>query len=180
MYLGSEIKVWLGLLLVTFLLVDIAGAQDAGIRIGVVNSARLGEQAPQARAVIAELEEEFAPRQRELTAMQQSLVERQETYERDGAVMGETERLRLERELREDARDFQREQDVYVEDLNIRRNEALGALQRYLLQEVQIYARDAGYDLVVGEALYFSTAVDITDEVLSNLEATYEGEDGGP
>ena len=112
--------------------------------------------------------------------MQQSLVERQETYERDGAVMGETERLRLERELREDARDFQREQDEYVEDLNIRRNEALGALQRYLLQEVQIYARDAGYDLVVGEAIYFSTAVDITDEVLSNLEATYEGEDGGP
>ena len=45
---------------------------------------------------------------------------------------------------------------------------------------MQIFARDAGYDLVVGEALYFSPAVDITDEVLLGLQTAFEGNDGGP
>jgi len=164
-----------GALLITFN----ASAQVTSLKIGVINSARLGDQAPQTQAVLAELQDEFAPRQREIAATQQLLQEKQETYERDGAVMGETERFRLERELREEARDWQRAQDEYIEDLNIRRNEALGALQSYLLQEVQIYATDAGYDLVVGEALYFSPAVDITDDVLLSLQAAYEGDDGG-
>ena len=175
--LGITMKMVLlvGALLITFN----ASAQVTSLKIGVINSARLGDQAPQTQAVLAELQDEFAPRQREIAATQQLLQEKQETYERDGAVMGETERFRLERELREEARDWQRAQDEYVEDLNIRRNEALGALQSYLLQEVQIYATDAGYDLVVGEALYFSPAVDITDDVLLSLQAAYEGDDGG-
>jgi len=175
--LGITMKMVLlvGALLITFN----ASAQVTSLKIGVINSARLGDQAPQTQAVLAELQDEFAPRQREIAATQQLLQEKQETYERDGAVMGETERFRLERELREEARDWQRAQDEYIEDLNIRRNEALGALQSYLLQEVQIYATDAGYDLVVGEALYFSPAVDITDDVLLSLQAAYEGDDGG-
>ena len=157
-----------------------ASAQEGSLKIGVINSGRLGDQAPQTQAVLTELQDEFAPRQNEITATQQMLQEKQATYERDADVMGEVERLRLEREIREEARDWQRAQDEYVEDLNLRRNEALGALQSFLLQEVQIYARDAGYDLVVSEALYFSPAVDITDAVLLGLQAAYEGDDGGP
>lgn len=180
MQLRSGITMKFGLLVATLFMALNVSAQVDGLKIGVINSARLGDQAPQTQAVLAELQNEFAPRQQEITATQEALQEKQETYERDAAVMGEAERLRLERELREEARDWQREQDEYVEDLNIRRNEALGALQAFLLQEVQIFARDAGYDLVVGEALYFSPAVDITDEVLLGLQTAFEGNDGGP
>ena len=175
MQLRSGITMKFGLLVATLFMALNVSAQVDGLKIGVINSARLGDQAPQ-----TQLQNEFAPRQQEITATQEALQEKQETYERDAAVMGEAERLRLERELREEARDWQREQDEYVEDLNIRRNEALGALQAFLLQEVQIFARDAGYDLVVGEALYFSPAVDITDEVLLGLQTAFEGNDGGP
>lgn len=175
----SLVTVRIGVLLGTLLLASMASGQTEGLRIGVVNVTRLLEEAPQAQSAMGALQEEFAPRQRELQAMQRSLQEKQETYNRDGAVMGETERLNLEREIRDGQRDMQREQNEYIEDLNIRRNEELGVLQRSLLQEVQTYARDAGFDLVVADVLYYSSAIDITDEVLSGLEASFDSNDEG-
>ena len=164
---------WIATWCVAVLVSGAAQAQGDGMRIGVVNVARLLEQAPQAQAAMSALQEEFAPRQRDIVAIQRSLQEKQQTYDRDGQVMGETERLNLERDIRDDQRDLEREQNDYLEDLNIRRNEELGKLQRSLLQQVQIFARDAGYDLVVADVLYYSTAIDITDDVLRGLEESF-------
>ncbi len=162
-----------GILVAALIVALSAGAQVEGLRIGVVSVNRLLEQAPQFRAAMQALQEEFAPRQRELVAMQRSLQEKQQTYQRDGAVMGEAERLDLEREIREGERDFAREQGNLNEDANIRQNEELSKLQRSLLQEVQDFARSAGYDLVIADVLYSSSAIDITDDVLRALEETY-------
>jgi len=147
-----------------------ASAQVEDLKVGVVSVNQLLEQAPQFRAAMQALQEEFAPRQRELVALQRSLQEKQETYERDGAIMAEAERLNLEREIRDVQRDFAREQGDMNEDANIRQNEELSSLQRSLLQEVQNFARTEGYDLVVADALYFSSAIDITDDVLEALD----------
>jgi outer membrane protein len=163
----------IGLLVGAVLLVGTAHAQSSAMRIGVVNVARLLEQAPQAQAAMSALQTEFAPRQRDIVAIQRALQEKQQTYDRDGQVMGEAERLSLEREIRDGQRDLEREQNDYLEDLNLRRNEELGKLQRSLLQQVQTHARNAGYDLVVADVLYYSSAIDITDEVLRGLEESF-------
>ena len=168
-----------GLLVIALTVAASAGAQVEGLRIGVVSVNRLLEQAPQFRAAMQALQVEFAPRQRDLVAIQMGLQEKQETYQRDGAVMGEAERLNLEREIREAERDFAREQGNLNEDANIRQNEELTKLQRSLLQEVQNFARSAGYDLVVADALYFSTGIDITDDVLQALEESYNSDNEG-
>jgi Skp family chaperone for outer membrane proteins len=47
----------------------------------------------------------------------------------------------------------------------------LGQLQRTILQEVQTYAKGAGLDVVVSEALYASPSVDVTQQVLTALQA---------
>ncbi|HEX6998442.1 MAG TPA: OmpH family outer membrane protein [Gammaproteobacteria bacterium] len=140
------------------------------MKIGVVNVVRLLEESPQSKAVNAALQDEFAPRQRELQAMERELQEKQEMFRRDASVMGEEERLNLEREIRDGQRDFQRAQNEALEDWNIRLNEERGKLNRILLQQVQQYARAEDYDLVVADALYFSDAVDITSEVLEELK----------
>ena len=143
-------------------------AQD--LKIGVVNIARLLDQSPQAKEAMGALQDEFAPRQREIVAQQKTLREKEERLQRDGAVMGEGERGNLERDVRDERRDLARRQNEYVEDLNLRRNEELGKLQRSLLQQVQAYARTAGYDLIVADVLFASPAIDITAEVLKALE----------
>jgi len=157
-----------------FLMAGGAVAQD--LKIGVVNVPRMIEESPQAKSVMGALQDEFAPRQRTLVGLQKELREKEERLQRDGQVLGESERGNLERDIRDERRDLARKQNEYLEDLNLRRNEVLGALQRELLQEVQAYARAAAFDLVVADVLFASSAVDITPEVLKALSERYAKE----
>ena len=144
------------------------------LKIGVVNVPVLMERAPQAKVAMDALQEEFAPRQREVLAKQTQFEELTEKVKRDFDVMGETERRNAEKELRDLQREVTRLQNEFREDLNLRRNEELGQLQRSLLKEVQDYAQTTGYDLIVGDGvLYASQAVNITELVLRAMEANY-------
>jgi outer membrane protein len=147
------------------------GAAQAQAKIGVVNVARLLQEAPQAQAASQALENEFAARKRDLQNSERDLKAREEKLQKDGATMAEAERRNQEKVLRDGQRDFARKQNEFMEDLNVRRNEALGQLQRSILAEVQTYAKTAGLDLVVSEALYASPAVDVTNQVLAAMQA---------
>ena len=168
--LGS--KVWLVAAAVgAGFICDAAVAQN-NLKIGVVNLAALVEQSPQAETVTKKLQDEFGPRQRELAALQQSLRTKQETFQRDAQVMGEQERLNLERQIRDGEREFQRSQNEFLEDLNLRRNEELGALNREVMQKAQEYARAQKFDLLLVDQtlVFYSTAIDVTDEVLALMK----------
>lgn len=150
-----------------------AAAQD--LKIGVVNLQVIVERAPQTKAVMDALREEFAPREREIVAKQKEIEDLQAKVQKDLAVMGETERRNAEKNLRDLQRDFQRLRTEYQEDSNLRRNEEFGVLQRSILKEVQDYAEQQGYDLIVGDGvLYVRSTVNITEEVLRAVEANYQ------
>lgn len=149
-----------------------ATAQE--LKIGVVNVPLLLDRAPQTKAAMDALQEEFAPRQREFAARAKELEDMTAKVQKDAAVMGETERRNAEKDLRDLQREVQRLQNEFQEDLNLRQNEELGNLQRTLLVEVQGYAQQQGYDLIVGDGVLFaSQAVNITDEVLRAIETNY-------
>ena len=150
-----------------------AAAQD--LKIGVVSLQVIVERAPQTKAVMDALREEFAPREREILAKQKEIEDLQAKVQKDLAVMGETERRNAEKNLRDLQRDFQRLRTEYQEDSNLRRNEEFGVLQRSILKEVQDYAEQQGYDLIVGDGvLYVKSTVNITEEVLRAVEANYQ------
>ena len=150
-----------------------AGAQN--LKVGVVNIPVLMDRAPQTKAAMDALQEEFAPRQREFLAKQKEYEELATKVQKDVAVMGETERRNAEKNLRDLQREVTRLQTEFREDLNLRQNEELGILQRSLLKEVQDYAQQEGYDLVVGDGVLFaSSAVNITEEVLRAVEANFQ------
>jgi len=147
-----------------------ASAQ-AQAKIGVVNVARLLQEAPQAQAASAALENEFAARRRDLENQQRDLKAKDDKLQKDGATMADADRRNAEKVLRDGQRELARKQNEFLEDLNVRRNEALGQLQRTVLQEVQTYAKASGLDVVVADALYASPSVDITQTVLTALQA---------
>jgi outer membrane protein len=167
-----RLSAWVGVLLTAAALGAPLSAAQAQTKIAVVNIPRLLEEAPQAKTSMQALQDEFAPRQRELVEQQKSLKAKEEKLQRDGAVMAENERRNAEKDLRDGQRELARKQNEYVEDLNLRRNEELGKLQRSLLQEVQAFAKTSNYDLVVGDGvLYVNESLDITPQVLSALQA---------
>jgi outer membrane protein len=122
------------------------GAAHAEMKIAVVNVPRLLDEAPQAKSAMQALQDEFAPRQKEIMAQQKDLKAKEDKLNRDGAVMAENERRNAEKDLRDGQRELARKQNEYVEDPNLRRNEEIGKLQRSLLQEVQAFARTSSYD----------------------------------
>ena len=150
-----------------------ASAQE--VKIGVVSLQAVVERAPQTKAVMDALREEFAPREREIVAKQKEIEDLQAKVQKDLAVMGETERRNAEKNLRDLGREFERMRTEYQEDSNLRQNEEFGVLQRNVLKEVQDYAEAQGYDLIVGDGvLYVSSTVNITEDVLNAVIANYE------
>lgn len=149
------------------------GAAQADTKIGVVNVQALLEESPQAKAASQALQDEFAPRQRDLQQKQKELQAKQDKLDRDGSVMSETEKSTLEKDLRNGQRDLQSKGEAFTEELNTRRNEELGKLQTTLLQEVQTFAKAGGYDLVVpsNQVLFAKDTFDITPQVLAAWQA---------
>ncbi len=166
------VKAALGVALVSAFALP-AAAQ--GVKIGVVSLQAIVERAPQTKAVMDALREEFAPREREIVAKQKEIEDLRAKMQKDLAVMGETERRNAEKNLRDLGRDFERLRSEYQEDSNLRQNEEFGVLQRSVLKEVQDYAQAQGYDLIVGDGvLYVSSNVNITEDVLNAVVANYE------
>jgi len=148
-------------------------AQDtSGLRIGFVNFPRLLQESPQAAAARKALEDEFAPRQRDMATKLNAFKERQEKMQRDLDVMGADERRNAEAELRRDGRELERQQEEFREDFNLRQNEELGKVQREVVREVQTFARAAKYDLIVGDGvLYVDQSIDVTPQILAAMQA---------
>lgn len=153
-----------------------ASAQSAdGLKIGVVNVGRLLQESPQAQAAREKLEDEFAPRRREIVAMQTALEEKSASMQKELEVMGAEERENAQRELRNEERALLRTQNEFREDLDLRNNEAIGGIQQEVLREIAAYGESAGLDLVLADGIVFaSDRVDITNEVLKRLQASYK------
>lgn len=165
----------LGALLLAALLVAPATVL-AENKIGVVKLNRLFEEAPQALALQRVLTEEFAPRERDIRAKRDELNAIEKRLQETEDFMSDDERRRLEETFRNGQRDLQRAQNEFVEDLNLRRNERLGDLQRLFITEIQAYAKAQNFDLVVVEGfIHSSDRIDITQQVLQALQRQHQG-----
>jgi outer membrane protein len=147
-----------------------SGPASAEIKMGVVNFQKLLEDAPQTKTAMQALENEFAPRRRELLTMQNDLKARDEKLQKEGAVMSEADRSKAEKQLRDQQREFSRKAGEFQDDASTRRNEEIGKVQRYLVTEIQAYANAQGFDLVLGDGVFFAKGpLDITANVLAVL-----------
>src|SRR5271170_4224643 len=147
-----------------------ASQASAEIKMGVVNFQKLLEEAPQTKTAMQALENEFAPRRRELLTMQNDLKAKDEKVQKEGAVMSEADRAKAEKSLRDQQREFSRKAGEFQDDASTRRNEEIGKVQRYLVTEIQGYANSQGYDLVLGDGVFFAKGpLDITANVLAVL-----------
>jgi len=148
----------------------LAQAASAEAKIGVVNFQKLLEEAPQTKTIMQALENEFAPRRRELLTMQNDLKARDEKLQRESAVMSEADRAKAEKSLRDGQREFSRKAGEFQDDASTRRNEELGKVQKYLVQEIQSFSAAQNFDLVIGEGVFYAkNQLDMTAAVLAVL-----------
>ncbi len=148
---------------------------DSDLAIGYVNPGRVSDEAPQADAARQRLQEEFAPRDEEIIALQESLRDLEDRLANQRMNLDSEAEEALRRRIVNQRRQIQRQQEIFREDFNLRRNEALGDLQQRILRVVERFAAEEGYDLVVSDGVVFaSDAVNITERIIERLERQYE------
>ncbi len=158
-------------LMAAVLLASSLAAQAQESKIGFVNLDRVLRDASAAKAAQAKLETEFMRREKDLTDGETRLKNASDRLDKDVTTLGETERLRRQRELVELDRDLQRKRREFQEDLNQRKNEELSAvLDRANRVVKQIFDQEK-YDLIVQEAVFASPRLDITDKVIKAMNA---------
>jgi outer membrane protein len=146
-----------------------AAAQAAELKVGFVNTERVFREAAPAKRAQQKLEREFAARNTELSKIEKQGRDMQADLERDNMTMGESVRHDKERQLADISRNFQRMQREIREDLNLRRNEELAAVQERATRVINQIAEQEHYDLIVQEAVFASSRIDITEKVIKAL-----------
>jgi outer membrane protein len=147
----------------------LAGAAEAQLKIGFVNTERVFREAAPAKRAQQALEREFSNRNIELAKVEKQGRDLQSELERENVTMPEAQRREKERQLADVSRNFQRMQREVREDLNLRRNEELAKVQERATRVINQIAEQDKFDLIVQEAVFASTRIDITEKVIKAL-----------
>ena len=157
-----------GVMLALALLLS-GGAGAADIKVGFVDAERNNRESGPAEEASKRLEKEFQPRVQEIQRREGQIKTAQTQFEKDALTMSENDRRSREQEMSRQIVDLQRLQREFQEDLNLRRNQELGALLERANKIIRQIAESEKYDLIVQEAVFRSPRVDITDRVLKAL-----------
>jgi outer membrane protein len=144
-----------------------AGAAE--LKIGFVNTERVFREAAPAKRAQQKLEREFSARNAELGKLEKQGRDMQADLERETVTMPEATRRDKERQLADISREFQRKQREIREDLNLRRNEELAAVQERATRVINQIAEQEKFDLIIQEAVFASGRIDITEKVIKSL-----------
>jgi len=158
-------KTWLAAVLALWAFA--AGAVE--MKIGFVNTERVFREAAPAKRAQQKLEREFAMRNAELSKLEKQGRDLQAELERDTVTLTDAARRDKERQLADISRNFQRQQREIREDLNLRRNEELASVQERATRVINQIAEQEHFDLIVQEAVFASSRIDITDKVIKAL-----------
>jgi len=156
-------------LIAVMLGVAASAAAAADMKIGFVNTEHVFREAAPAKRAQQVLEREFSNRNTELAKLEKQGRDLQTDLERENVTLPEAQRREKERQLADISRDFQRKQREIREDLNLRRNEELARVQERATRVINQIAEQEKFDLIIQEAVFASSRIDITEKVIKAL-----------
>lgn len=170
----ANIPFWLVVAIVGLTLT--AGAADAQPtrpppKIGVVDLDRLVRESPQAQKAKSNMAERFAERKHALEKASNDLQSEMDRLKDNSDAMSDDQREDLSSRIRDDKHQLQLKQSQYNDDVSDAEQKELDHMRSDLRQVIDDYAKNNGYDLIVGDSvLYASDSVNITDAILQRLK----------
>lgn len=140
-------------------------------KIGVVDMRKIVATSPEAKTMMEKLQQEFKPREEKILSSEKALKEKSEKLQRNAAIMGDSEKSKIERELVSGQRELQRLQEEFREDSTARYQEEMQKLIEKVRKVVNEIASKQKYDIILHQDtnLYASSQVDITEQVVKSL-----------
>ena len=148
-----------------------AGSAFAELKIAVVNVQRAIGECEEAKALIAKLESDLAADNTSVKNLNAQINQLQEKFVKDGDVMSDPEKRKLQKEIEDKQGDYQFQVNKLQKVVNERQQDILGQMAPKLDAVLKdIIAKDQ-YDLVIHRqnVLYVDPKHDITAQVTEAL-----------
>ena len=161
----------LGLLgpLVFGLALATAPATAQNLKIGYVNTSRLETESVQAQRAMEELRKEFEPREKQILELQGQIKIDQDKFASGKGTLPAAELQQLGNSIATRMRDSDNLVFGMQADFEQRKKERAAKLIEEAVVVIRAVAEQGKYDLIVHEAAFVRSAVDITDQVLKEL-----------
>jgi outer membrane protein len=162
-----------------------AAGSPTGTKIGVINVRQAIASTAEGKQAGAELQSQFAPRQNELEGLNKQINDLRSRMEA-GSKLSPEEQTRLQREGETKARQLQRKQDEYQEDVNAAQADVFDRIGRKMVDVLDRYARENGFIVILDTSaqntpiLFASTNIDVTQDIVKLFDQAYPVKGGAP
>jgi len=141
-----------------------------------------GKQASQ------QLKAQFAPRQNELKDLGTKIQNLQQRLQTGQTTLSDNAKMDLQRQIAEEQRRGQREQQDLQDDMNDASQEAINRIGTKMMPILSKYAKEHGYSVVLSidggtqatPVVYASNAVNITQEIIKLYDQAYPVKTAAP
>jgi outer membrane protein len=161
------------------------GAASAG-KLGVISVRQAIASTAEGKQAGAELQSQFASRQTELENMNKTINELRQRLEAGAGKLNQDEQARLTRQGETLARQLERKQNEYQEDVNAAQADVFDRIGRKLVDVLDRYARENGYVAILDSSaqntpiLFASTNIDVTQDIVHLYDTAYPVKGGAP
>ena len=131
--------------------------------------ARIESESALAQREAEALKKEFAPREQQLQEMQKQGNDLQKDLEQNGAKMPLAERQAKEKRFAAMAQQYQQMQRALLEEVEARKRESYAVFIGEVNTIIKSVADAGKFDLIIQQAVYSSSQLDITEQVLKEI-----------
>ena len=155
-----------------------AGAAVSG-KTGVINIRQAIAGTAEGKQAGAELQSQFSARQNELEGLNKQINDLRQRLEAGRGKISDEESARLQRQGEVMARQLQRKQDEYQEDVNAAQADVIDRIGRKMIDVLERYGRENGYVTILDTSaqqspvLYFSNQIDVTQDIVRLYDQAY-------
>lgn len=166
-----------GLVLAAVFLWGIA-AQARGPKIGYISISRVFESTSEGRAILARLQGEHSQKQKDLDKRMKDFEKKAKQFQQQAAMLKEEVRQARIKVLAKEERELQMRFMQYQQEINRKKQEALGKFEQQVMGVVHAIAKREGLDYILRQEvlLHGPPGMDYTNQVIREYDKRHPGD----
>lgn len=151
----------------------------SGAKVGILNVRQAIVTTAEGKQASAELQSQFAARQSELEGLNKQINDLRQQLQTNATTWSDDQKVRTQQQGERLARQLERKQNEYQEDLNAAQGEVVDKIGRKMMDVLDRYSRENGFSIVFDSSaqntpiIYASNNIEITQEIIRLYDQAY-------
>jgi outer membrane protein len=162
-------------LMAASLIAPLSATEAAEVSIGIVSMQKVLDDSKKGKEVQKKFEQAVSGEKKEIEKREATIKKAQEDFARDQATMSEEQRIKKQREIKNQVSDLQQFANEAQEKMNAKRVDLLKTVIEPAKEIVNKVAKDKKINIVFERSesglIYVDDSVDLTPEVVKRLDA---------